>query len=144
MINTSMAIKSFCKVTDVPASDVSAIQLMDSAGAVTLKCNYAEVVCLGDASGVVHLIPSSLSYQYENPGTNPVAPREDSDGAGGILCTVGQYSPQTYTIRTSGGEFFDTIQVTNLTSADIEVIINYGVIYTANPMDTLKVSNRGS
>lgn len=146
MIDTSQAIKSFCKVVSVTPSnpfgtELSKIELKDTQGDTKIKCNYAEVACLGNASGVVHLVPSSTTYAYDQV-SNPVA-GVDSDGAGGVLCTVGQYSPSPQVIRTSGLEFFDVIQVENRTTADVEVVINYGVVYTANPLDTLKVPSRG-
>ena len=146
MIDTSQAIKSFCKVVTAPPSpsfgdQLLEIELKDTQGDTKIKCNYAEVACLGTASGVVHLVPSSTTYAYDQV-QNPVA-AADSDGAGGAICTVGQYSPNPQVIRTSGSEFFDIIQVENRTTANVEVVINYGVVYTANPLDTLKVPSRG-
>lgn len=142
MIDTSQAIKSFCKVVDVADGATEEIQLKDTQGVTFIKCNYAEITCLGNASGVVQLIPSSTTYVYDTPLNTPVT-LANSDGAAGVLCTVGQYSPSPQVIRTSGDEFFDVISVTNFSGAVVAVAINYGVVYTANPLDTLKVSSRG-
>tara|TARA_R100000951_G_scaffold78619_1_gene66373 strand:- start:538 stop:969 length:432 start_codon:yes stop_codon:yes gene_type:complete len=142
MIDTSQAIKSFCKIVTVTNTSVVVIDLKDTQGNEPLKCNYAEISCLGNSSGVVHLTPSSTTYTYDNPARDPIG-QPAGDGGAGVLCTVGQLAPSPQVIRTSGAEFFDTIQVHNISGGDADVAINYGVVYTANPLDILKVPNRG-
>ena len=144
MIDTSQAIRSFCKATTIAATTTTEIQLRDTQGGTKIKCNYAEVTCLGNASGVVHITPSSTSYSYTDPSRDPLTSNGAADGAGGLLCSVGQFSPSPQVVRTSGSEFFDVLSVKNLSTEAVQVVVNYGVVYTANPLDILKVSNKGS
>ena len=141
MNNLGWAMKPFSKLVGLDADETATIELNDTNGD-PIKCNYVTVQ-LSNGAGVGHyLVRPGITYTDDTleasaAGTAILA----GEGAGAAIGLAESTVPTI--LRTSANEFFQEITIDNNSSAAGNFVITYGVVYAANPLETLKITSRG-
>ena len=140
MNNLGWALKPFSKLVGIAADSTATVELNDTNGD-PIKCNYVTVHSSSDGTGH-YLVRPGITYTND---TLEASAAGDAILAGsGAGCAIGiTESSVPTTLRTSVNEFFEDITIDNNSTAQEDFVITYGVVYAANPLETLKITTRG-
>ena len=140
MNNLGWAIKPFSKLIGLAADSSVTVDLKDTNGDL-VKCNYVTVQVSNGAGVGPYNVRPEITYTVDNLEASASTGIETRAGAG---CAIGLVESTVPTVlRTSVNEFFNQVTIENEATTNANFVITYGVVYAANPLETLKITTRG-